>query len=157
MINLSTKDQPRLSGKLMELIHQSTTGNSHIPFLSKLLNLLPTERTGATLALREPTGAPKRKKKILMRGPRDNKDSCLLRETKNLLPLPKRRTGVIEESRLTNGAIKKSSKDLILRLSMINLSTRDQPRLPGKLLDPVSPHQLLTTEPITLLTQYYLR
>ena len=71
-----------------------------------------------------------------------------------MLLLPKRRTGATEELNLINGVIKKSMLVPIQRPLMIKVCTKAQPRPPGRLLDPVSLLQSLTTEPITLITQY---
>ena len=61
MTNLFMKEQPRLNGNSMDLNQQSMTGRKHIPSLRKLHTLLLTEKTGATLALRELDGVPLRK------------------------------------------------------------------------------------------------
>ena len=61
MTNLSMREQPRLNGNSMDLNQQSMTGRKHIPSLRKLHTLLLTEKTGATLALRELDGVPLRK------------------------------------------------------------------------------------------------
>ena len=146
MINLFTRDQPRLLGNLMDPAHQSMTGKSHTLLLSK------ERETGAIPESREPTGAPRRRPRILMRGLRDNKDSCSSRDNK--------RTGATEVSTLTNGAMMKLLEEKVRRPSMINLFTRDQPRPPGKLMEPThqsttgnnhipylkKPHILLLTE-----------
>ena len=137
MINLYTRDQPRLLGKFLEKLHQSMTGKSHTLLLSKESK----RKTGAILVSREPTGAPRRRPRILMRGLRDNKDLCSSRDSK--------RTGVIEVSTLTNGAMMKSLEEKVRRPSMINLFTRDQPRLPGKLMEPT--HQSMTGKSHTSL------
>ena len=115
-------------------------------------NLTRRRETGAILVLRVPTGALKRRLKILTREPRDNRDSCLSRDNK--------RTGATEESILINGAMRRLREERIQRHLMINLSTKDQPRLLGKFLEklhqsttgnnhipyPNKPHNLLLTE-----------
>ena len=130
----------------MDPAHQSMTGKSHTLLLSK------ERETGAIPESREPTGAPRRRPRILMRGLRDNKDSCSSRDNK--------RTGATEVSTLTNGAMMKLLEEKVRRPSMINLFTRDQPRPPGKLMEPThqsttgnnhipylkKPHILLLTE-----------
>ena len=146
MINLYTRDQPRLLGKFLVKLHQSMTGKSHTLLLSK------ERETGAIPESKEPTGALKRRKRILTRGQRDNKDSCSSRDNK--------KTGVIEVSTPTNGATRRLREERVKRPSMINLSTKDQPRLLGKFLGklhqsttgnnhipyPNKPHNLLLTE-----------
>ena len=97
-------------------------------------NLTRRRETGAILVLRVPTGALKRRLKILTREPRDNRDSCLSRDNK--------RTGATEESILINGAMRRLREERIQRHLMINLSTKDQPRLLGKFLEKL--HQLMT-------------
>ena len=148
MINLYTRDQPRLLGKFLEKLHQSMTGKSHTLLLSKESK----RKTGAILVSREPTGAPRRRPRILMRGLRDNKDLCLSRDNK--------RTGATEVSTPINGATRRSREERVRRPLMINLSTKDQPRLLGKFLGklhqsttgnnhipyPNKPHNLLLTE-----------
>ena len=119
--------------------------------MSNLVRVCRRE-TGAILVLRVPTGALKRRLRILTRGLRDNKDFCSPRDNK--------RTGATEESILINGAMRKSREEKVRRLLMINLYTRDQPRLLGKFLVklhqsttgnnhipyPNKPHNLLLTE-----------
>jgi hypothetical protein len=97
-------------------------------------NLTRRRETGAILVLRVPTGALKRRLKILTREPRDNRDSCLSRDNK--------RTGATEESILINGAMRRLREERIQRHLMINLSTKDQPRLLGKFLEKL--HQFMT-------------
>ena len=116
MINLFMRDQPRLLGKSMELNHQSQSSP------------LPKSKTGAIAELREPTGALKRRLKTLMREPRDNKALCSCKKI--------RRTGATDKSTLTNGAMRRLKPELILRLLMTSLSMRDQPRPPGKSMEP---------------------
>lgn len=116
MINHSMRDQLRQNGKLMELAHQCTTGRSH--------TLLLRRETGATPESRVPTGVIKRSLRILTREPRDNKDSCSCKS--------KRKTGVTEASTPMNGVTRRLREENLLRLLMINLFTRDQPRLNGK-------------------------
>jgi len=128
MINHSMKDQLRLPGKFLVKHHQSMTGKSHTHLLSK------ERETGAIPESKEPTGALRRKLRILTREPRDNRDLCSSRDNK--------KTGATEESTPTNGAMRRLQEERIQRHLMINLSTKDQPRLLGKFLEKL--HQFMT-------------
>ena len=85
--------------------------------------IIKLSKTGATVELRELTGALLRKRKTSMRELRDNKDSCSFKR--------RRRIGAIEEFTLMSGAIRRSRELKTSRLLMINHFMRDQPRLPG--------------------------
>ena len=97
-------------------------------------NLTRRRETGATLVLRVPTGALKRRLRILTREPRDNRDLCLSRDNK--------RTGATEEFILINGAMRRLREERVRRLLTINHFMRDQLRLLGKFL--VKLHQFMT-------------
>ena len=94
--------------------------------LSKFL--LPKSKTGAIAESREPTGALKRRPRISMREPRDNRALCSCKR--------RRRTGAIDKSTQINGAMRRLRLDLTPKLLMTSLSMRDQPRPPGKSMEP---------------------